>query len=397
MKPSLWAKILLVDDEPSNLLALEAVLEGLGQELVRATSGREALRHLMHTDFAVILLDVQMPTMDGLETALLIRSRERSRHTPIIFLTAVDRSEEEMLKGYKVGAVDYMIKPFLPDLLRYKVKILLEWQQHARDILQINASLEQRVRERTAELETRGEQLARSNEALNQFASVVSHDLQAPLRTMNGYLHLLERSAESGLTPEARSHLGVAMDASARMSHLISDLLTFSRAEASADEATQVDCGELLEAVLAQLEAAIQASGAKVSVGPLPVVRGQALMLGHLLQNLIENGIKFCQGPPRLEVGSRPDGEATLFWVKDNGIGIPAEQRARVFELFHRLHSYEEFPGTGMGLALCKRIVERHGGRIWVEPTPGGGSTFYFTLHWSDDRVERPEGLKAAL
>ena len=380
-------KILMVDDEPGNLLALEAVLEDLGHELVRAYSGRDALRRLMSEDFAVILLDVQMPGMDGFETALLIRSRERSRQTPIVFLTAVGRSEEEMSRGYRVGAVDYLVKPFIPEILRYKVAVLMDLQSKTQelqaanqDLTHLNATLEARVRERTAALEAQSVELARSNEELKQFASVASHDLREPLRSMTTYLYFLERDLGEGLAGEARTHMVAAVDSAKRMSALIAGLLAFSGVDASGQAQEAVDFDRLARDVIEMLASVIQEKEALVVVGKLPKASGNPAMLRQVLQNLVDNALKFSGPAPRIEVGGELRGKEALLWVRDNGIGIAAKDFEKVFKLFKRLHSMEEYPGSGLGLALCKKIVERHGGRLWLESTLGKGSTFYFTL-----------------
>jgi two-component system sensor histidine kinase/response regulator len=380
-------KILMVDDEPGNLLALEAVLEDLGHELVRAYSGRDALRRLMTEDFSVILLDVQMPGMDGFETALLIRSRERSRQTPIVFLTAVGRSEEEMSRGYQVGAVDYLVKPFIPEILRYKVTVLMDLQAKTRqlqtangDLVRLNATLEERVKERTLELESQSLQLARSNEELKQFASVASHDLREPLRSMSTYLYFLERDLGEALAGEAKGHMTAALDSAKRMNGLISGLLAFSGVDASDLNQVPVDCDRLMKEVIEMLAGVIEEKEAILVVGRLPAVMGNPSLLRQVLQNLVDNALKFSGAVPRIEVGGEVRGAEARLWVRDNGIGIPAKDYDKVFKLFKRLHTREEYPGSGLGLALCKKIVERHGGRLWVESKPGEGSTFYFTL-----------------
>lgn len=380
-------KILMVDDEPGNLLALEAVLEDLGIDLVRAYSGRDALRHLMIEDFSVILLDVQMPGLDGFDTALLIRNRERSRRTPIIFLTAVGRSEEEMSRGYQVGAVDYLVKPFVPEILRFKVTVLLELQAKTRELqaanrelLSLNATLEERVRERTAELEDQSLRLVRSNEELNQFASVASHDLREPLRSMGTYLYLLKRDLGPGLKEDARVHMDAAMDSAKRMEGMIAGLLAFSSVDASAQQEAPVDCAHLVDEVVEMLASVIGEKGAHLSVGKLPMVRGNPGMLRQVFQNLVDNALKFSGPGPHIELGGDVRGDEALLWVRDNGIGIEEKDFRKVFRLFKRLHSREAYPGCGLGLAFCKKIVERHGGRLWVESKPGRGSTFFFTL-----------------
>src|SRR5581483_2873161 len=235
-------KILLVDDTPENLVSLEATLGVLGEELVLAHSGKEALRHLLHQDFAVILLDVRMPDMDGFETAELIRSRPRSRQTPILFLTGY-RNEEHLFRGYDLGAVDFLFKPIVPEVLRSKVTFFVELSRSnaklqlqadalrkqaeelhraEQEVRQLNSSLEARVMERT-------EELLRSNEELQQFAYVASHDLQEPLRTVSIYAQLLAKRYQGRLDGDADQFIQFITHNAQRMESLIHDLLDFSR------------------------------------------------------------------------------------------------------------------------------------------------------------------------
>jgi two-component system sensor histidine kinase/response regulator len=380
--------ILMVDDEPKNLLALEAVLEGLGQNLVKAHSGKEALRCLMREDFAVILLDVQMPEMDGFETAAMIRSREKSRYTPIIFLTAVGKTEADMFHGYEVGAVDYMLKPFAPEILRYKVRVLIELHQKSEQILrlnfelkQLNSSLETRVQERTAALEERSAELSRSNQELTQFAAVASHDLQEPLRTMSTYLQLMGQNSKSQMAVDDQESMSVVLDSAKRMRQLISDLLAFSQVGKGQWRPENVDCNLLVARILDQLKDLIGESHARISVAQLPSVTAEPLLLSLVFQNLIGNALKFCKDEaPRVELGVDAAKNEWTFWIRDHGIGISPMHFQRIFNLFKRLHTRDEYPGSGLGLSICKKIVERHGGKIWLESELGKGSTFYFTL-----------------
>lgn len=386
-----------MDDEPANLLALQAVLEDMGHELVSARSGREALRCLMNGDFSIILMDVQMPTMDGFETAALIRGRERFRDTPFIFLTAVGRSESDMFRGYEVGAVDYLLKPFIPAILRYKVAVLMSLRAKSAELAEtnqelktLNTSLEERVRTRTAELEIKSKLLSRSNEELDQFASVASHDLQEPLRSMTTYLFLLARALEGKVSAEARAHIEAATESARRMKRLVSGLLEFSRIEARGSELQRVDCDGLLKEVLAALDSAIKEKGARITIMPLPAVQGNPVMLLQLFQNLLDNALKFSGGQsPKIELGADRFDRQARFWVRDHGIGIDQNHFLVIFKLFKRLHTSEEYPGSGLGLALCKKIVDRHGGRLWLESVPGQGSTFYFTLPLEVDHERR--------
>jgi signal transduction histidine kinase len=232
----------------------------------------------------------------------------------------------------------------------------------------------------------RTEELTRSNVELDQFASVVSHDLQEPLRMITAYVHLLQAQYGAKLDKDANEFIGYAVDGAKRMQGLINDLLTYSRVGTRGKEFTETDCNEVLARTLLNLKPAIDESGARITHDELPLVLGDEFQLGQLLQNLIGNAIKYRgQGPVQIHVGCARVGEMWRFAVQDNGIGIDPEYAERVFVIFQRLHTRQEYPGTGIGLAVCKKIVERHGGRIWVESAEGKGSTFYFTLPVRED------------
>ncbi len=223
--------------------------------------------------------------------------------------------------------------------------------------------------------------LARSNEDLEQFAYVASHDLQEPLRAVSGYLQLLQRRYHDRIDQDANEFIQFAVDGATRMQQLIRDLLSYSRVGTHGRQLERTDCNEALRIALANLAMAIGESGAIVTHEPLPAVWADGRQLTQLFQNLIGNAIKFCgSGPPRIAIAVRPSGDEWQFVVRDNGIGMESRFFDRIFEVFQRLHGREEYSGTGIGLSICKRIVERHGGRIWVESEPGRGSSFYFTL-----------------
>jgi signal transduction histidine kinase len=231
------------------------------------------------------------------------------------------------------------------------------------------------------EIQETAEDLARSNRALEEFVYVASHDLQEPLRTVTGYVQLLQRRYQGKLDPDADEFIGFAVEGASRMQALINDLLTYSRVGSKDARLVETDFGDVVDEVLAGLQAAVEESGAEVSHGRLPKLVADRRQMVQLFQNLIGNAIKFhSDDPPRVEIHAGRDGEAWRFAVRDNGIGIPPEHHDRIFNLFQRLHARDEYPGTGIGLALCRRIVERHGGRIWVESEPRKGSTFYFTI-----------------
>jgi light-regulated signal transduction histidine kinase (bacteriophytochrome) len=224
-------------------------------------------------------------------------------------------------------------------------------------------------------------ELANAKAELDQFASVVSHDLQEPLRMITGYLHLLQSHYGDKLDGDANEFIAHAVDGAKRMQELINDLLTYSRLGTRGKPLEPIDCNDVLGAALFNLMIAIRESDARVTHDPLPTVRGDKVQLGQLFQNLLENAIKYRDTRPlEIHVGCERDGDVWRLFVRDNGIGINPEQHQRIFVIFQRLHTRQEYPGTGVGLAICKRVVERHGGKIWVQSEPGKGSTFYFTL-----------------
>jgi PAS domain S-box-containing protein len=245
---------------------------------------------------------------------------------------------------------------------------------------EIRREVDQR-RATEAALTLHAAELARSNADLEQFAYVASHDLQEPLRMVANYTQLLAKRYRGRLDQDADEFIGYVVDGAGRMHQLISDLLAYSRVGTRGKALGPIDCESLFVAVLGDLRLAIEQAGAVVTHDPLPTILGDSVQLGQLLQNLLMNAIKFRGAePPRVHVAAERNGQDWEFSVRDNGIGIAPEHRERIFLIFQRLHTAAEYPGTGIGLAISKRIVERHSGRIWVDSNPGGGTTFYFTL-----------------
>jgi CheY-like chemotaxis protein len=374
------ARVLLVDDRPENLLALEAVLEPLGFELVSVRSGEAALRRLLVEEFAVIVLDVQMPVLDGFETARLIKGRERTRHVPIIFLTALSGGLEHHLKGYAAGAVDYVYKPFEPEILRAKVGVLAElWQrgvviEHQREELALRLAELDRAHESLAR---QAVELERSNAALDHFAEVTAHDLVDPLHAAAGFLDLLRTrhhlEGEAALLAE-RAAAGVD-----RARALVHELLDFARASSGELELVDVELpGALSEA------SANAASGAGgmvhlVADGDLPVVRADrrllVLLLGELLCGLVAPD---SDGSAEVRVVASTEADGWRVELHNERLVLSEPQVARLFTVF----AGEQ----GTGLALGRRIVERHRGTIGCESGPGKGTTLWFTLPAGDGR-----------
>ena len=263
------------------------------------------------------------------------------------------------------------------------------------EVRKLNAELEARVRDRTAQLEELARQrkhvsdqlteksaeLTRSNAELQQFAYVASHDLKEPLRMVANFTQLLARRYKGKLDQDADEFIGFAVDGAQRMQVLIDDLLAMSRVDSRRKAFVPVDCNALLDQVASDMQVAVRDAGGEVTWGDLPRVLADDVQLGQVFQNLIGNALKFRgQDPPRIRVSAERNESVWQFSVRDNGIGIDPQFNERIFIIFQRLHNKDEYPGTGIGLALCKKIIERHGGKIWVESQPGAGATFHFTI-----------------
>lgn len=366
--------LLLVDDVDENLMALEAALRPLGHRLILARSGQEALRHLLkEDDFAAVILDVQMPGLDGFATAEAIRERERTKDLPILFLTAIDRDEEHRLRGFAAGAMDYIFKPVDPEVLRAKVAVFVRLYTADREL-----------RGQKEELRRQAAELARSNADLDQFASVVSHDLIDPLNVITGYLELLKDRLGASADQETSDWIG-RMDACARRVHsLVDELLAYSRAlegdqEGRPDLVTEL--GDALADALGNLDSLLTGSGSSVRVvGHLPAVAGSRRELAQIFQNLVANSVVHADGrPAQVTVSAEADTRQVTVTVSDHGPGLPSSQMERVFGMFERSGGGPT-PSTGLGLSICRRIVNRLGGRIWMEPNEPSGVCVLFTL-----------------
>jgi light-regulated signal transduction histidine kinase (bacteriophytochrome) len=298
--------------------------------------------------------------------------------------------EDAGLYGTAVGTALFatMFCVLLALVLLYVARIADRVEEERDRTERENVAAAPALAQRAAELERANAELAettarleRSNEELQRFATVASHDLREPLRVVSGFAELLARRHGDQLGTDGNRFIEAITTGVGRMDEMISDLLAYARAGRLDQPLEPVDANEVVTDVLAGLQRAVDDASAQVEVEPLPMVNGNAASLRQLFQNLIANAIKFVDGgPPRVRIWAAEVPEGWRFTVRDNGIGIASEQAERIFGMFTRLHGGERYPGTGVGLAVCQRIVDVHGGRIWVEPSPGGGSQFMFTI-----------------
>jgi light-regulated signal transduction histidine kinase (bacteriophytochrome) len=352
-------------------------------------------------------MDVQMPDMNGFETASLIYQREKLKHIPIIFITAHNYNDDHVFEGYKIGAIDYIYKPINPELLRFKVGVFAEMYQknhqlmmQERKLKQMNTNLEKEIEERkiseekvrllNKQLLDNNKNLKATIEELDRFAYVASHDLQEPLRKILVFSDKLLNSQRQYVSDDMQRYMEKIVKASERMQKLINDLLIFSRQEDNDAGFTDVNLNDLIADVLTDMEVEIEKYGAHIRLDALPTLWANPSQMRQLFQNLISNGIKFRKpgSSPLISVYCRstdaplPDGfdSHCRIVVEDNGIGFDEKYAEDIFVVFKRLHSYHEYEGTGVGLSICKKIVDKHRGKISARSRIGEGAAFYIDL-----------------
>jgi signal transduction histidine kinase len=346
--------ILNVDDYAPGRYARSRILRQSGYAVLEASSGTEALR-LLENRPDVVLLDINMPDVDGLEVCRRIKSNPETANIIVMHMSASSIQDADLVAGLNNGADSYLTEPIGPEVLVATVRALL--------------------RARKAE-----EALRQSNQDLRELTQLLSHDMREPLRAMTIYTHLLQSSIAGKLSTEERQYLDFTVSGARQMSELIEGVLLFSRTLHEGLEATDIPAAEAAQAAISELDLLLRESGAQVSVGPLPVVHANFTALTRVFSNLLSNSIKYRgKAAPEVSISARPSGEQSTFTVTDNGIGIDPQYHREIFEPFKRLHG-RDVSGVGIGLSLCRRIVEAHGGRIWVESEPGKGSAFVFTL-----------------
>jgi len=404
-------KILLVDDREDNLMSIEAILGTDGYHFVKANSGRQALKILLSEfDFALILMDVKMPNLNGFETAELIYEREKLKHIPIIFITANNFGDENIFKGYKSGAVDYIYKPINPDLLRAKVNVFIDLYRknymlsmQEQTLKSINKSLESEIHERIASEEKvkdlnqkllqNIERLESANKELDRFAFMASHDLQEPLRKIITFSDRLSSKYSSKIDEEADMYINRIQSAAERMRILIKDILALSKIVADKNSFVETNLNGLVNEVLGEMELGIKEKQAKILVDKLPPLVINPGLMRSLFQNLISNSLKYSRKnvKPIIHISSEISYERTnkdnnekakycRIHVTDNGIGFDQKDSEQIFSIFKRLHFNNEFEGTGIGLAICKKIADQHNGFISARSKIDEGSTFIVSL-----------------
>src|SRR5215203_189190 len=366
-------KILVVDDREDNLFSIETILEKDGYGIIKATSGRAALKVLLHQhDFTLILMDVQMPDMNGFETASLIYQREKLKHIPIIFITAHNQGEEKMYEGYKLGGVDFIYKPINPELLRFKVSVFADlYKKNHQLMLQekkltiVNSNLEKEIEDRKTneekikllnhQLLENNEHLRTTIEELDRFAYVASHDLQEPLRKIMLFSDKILTRFHNRIDEEADNYFQKIVKASERMQHLVNDLLKFSKHTNDIYGFERTDLNEVLNEVLSDIEHHVQKKEAKIYAEELPVIWAIPSQIRQLFQNLISNSLKFTKENLTPEICIKSE--------RIDGVAIEGSNSESVTNTFYKIH-----------------ISDNHSGYIKAESKPNEGSTFIIIL-----------------
>jgi signal transduction histidine kinase len=352
--------ILIVDDRPENLLSLESLLESDNRNLLKASSGSEALKIAFETQLALIILDVQMPEMDGFEVARLLKENPRTKDIAIIFVTALSENEKYTLQGYEEGAVDYLHKPLIPAIVKAKVCVY------------------ENLYKQSFELKESNQKLKEINKQLDEFVYIVSHDLKAPLRGLSSISSFLEDELGNDMKPEVAELLGLIKKRTAWMQNLISSILHYSRMSNSCAVKEEVNLKELINSIIEMVD---PPESFKFEVADnMPVLHAEKIKIHEVFQNLISNGIKYNNkenGLIRIGFFEYPDHYD--FYVQDNGQGIKPEHFERIFGIFQTLSPKENTDSTGIGLTIVKKIVEQQGGKVTLSSEYGEGTKFTFT------------------
>ena len=371
------AEILVIDDNVVNVRLLSDILTGMGYDVRKSLNGKVALNSIRISVPDLILLDIRMPEMDGYEVCKILKSDLKTCDIPIIFISASDDTWDKV-KAFQVGGADYITKPFK------NAEVLARVKNHLK------------IRSLQKELTEKNQKLMQVNEELERFTTAVSHDLQQPIQSILGFARLLEFSLKEEIKPEEYSYLQSILGAGERMKRLIQDLLVYAKMGQETMTVETIDCQYIVEQVQENLASAIAQRDVQIGYASLPIVRGNEVQLIQLFQNLLNNAIKFTapQVQPQIQIKAVIRKEKCLISVQDNGIGIPPDEKERVFQVFKRFHDTKQYSGHGIGLATCRKIVENHGGKIWFKSKVDEGTSFYFTLPIPEKNTKSLEGME---
>ncbi len=391
-------KILIVDDKPENLIALEKVLNVFDVDFLRSESGNDALVKTLIHDFALAIVDIQMPEMDGFETVELMRQEEKTKLLPVIFVSAIYTEDFHIVKGIETGAVDFIPKPIMPVILRGKVKVFLDLYSHKTHLedlvkkrtIELN-KINKKLKLEIAERKKANQQLKESNEELDAFSYTVAHDLKSPLGIIMGFAELLFENYTELSKDEILKYLTIIISDSQKTQQIISSLLLFANIKKSEVRTQKLSMGNIIEETIKRLEPIIKKNKTEIILPKIwPEAFGYAPWIEEVWVNYISNAIKYGGKPPLIEIGTDnpktknvSEGMAR-FWIRDNGPGISSENQKRLFEKFERLDQLKT-EGHGLGLSIVRRIIEKLGGEVGFENQ--NGSLFYFTLPYTEIKL----------
>ncbi|PYF75739.1 hybrid sensor histidine kinase/response regulator [Pedobacter nutrimenti] len=364
--------ILIVDDTPENLISLKRVLETHNFEVDTASSGEEALKKVLKNEYVLIILDVQMPGMDGFEVAEAISGYSKARETAIIFLSAANTELRFITKGYSSGGLDYITKPVDMDILLLKVKTFYRIYEQSRKLIEIQKAL-------LDEIEFR----KKAENKKDEFISIASHELKTPLTSVKGYVQLLERSIDKGDIPTVKKHLQKAQTQLDKLNELIADLLDISKIESGKLKFNKKNfrMEELLDSVIEIIHQS-NPEFKILTIGSADIeIYGDEMRIEQVIINFLTNAIKYSPGTNEIRIKLHVEGNKLYLGVRDYGIGIDPKEQESVFDKFFRVEQTAiQFQGLGIGLYISAEIIRRHGGEVGVKSTPGEGSEFFFEI-----------------